>query len=138
MKRTAATWTGWVVLLVLEGDNLVSLPEVSVQITQSVIPITAVLFIICEALSLPEYWRRISAGLSHDELEAAEADPTDLVASGGEYAIGTGILTKARTTRRIAGDAVVSFDLPGNSHRNEQISAEVEDHVKGDAQPASA
>ena len=67
-------WTGWVVLLVLEGDNLVSLPEVSVQITQSVIPITAVLFIICEALSLPEYWRRISAGLSHDELEAAEAE----------------------------------------------------------------
>ena len=29
---------------------------------------------ICEALSLPEYWRRISSGLSHDELEAAEAE----------------------------------------------------------------
>ena len=67
-------WTGWVVLQVLEGDNLVSLPQVSVQITQSVIPITAVLFMICEALSLPDYWRRVSAGVSHDEVEAAEAE----------------------------------------------------------------
>ncbi|MEM7222204.1 MAG: TRAP transporter small permease subunit [Pseudomonadota bacterium] len=67
-------WTGWVVLQVLEGDNLVSLPEVSVQITQSAIPITAVLFMICEAVSLPDYWRRVSAGVSHDEIEAAEAE----------------------------------------------------------------
>lgn len=52
-------WTGWVVLVVLEGDTLVSLPEVSVQITQSVIPIGAVLFMLCEALSLPDYWRRL-------------------------------------------------------------------------------
>lgn len=52
-------WTGWVVLQVLEGDTLVSLPEVSVQITQSVIPIGAVLFMLCEALSLPGYWRRL-------------------------------------------------------------------------------
>lgn len=66
-------WTGWQVLQVLEGDTLVSLPEVSVQITQSVIPIAALLFVLCEALSLPDHWRRISAGLSHDEIEAAEA-----------------------------------------------------------------
>lgn len=67
-------WTGWVVLQVLEGDTLVSLPQVSVQITQSVIPISAVLFMICEALSLPEYWARVRAGQSHDQLEAAEAE----------------------------------------------------------------
>jgi TRAP-type C4-dicarboxylate transport system permease small subunit len=59
-------WTGWVVLRVLEGDTLVSLPEVSVQITQSVIPIGAVLFLICETLSLPDHWRRLRAGISHD------------------------------------------------------------------------
>ncbi len=65
-------WTGWVVIEVLEGDTLVSLPEVSVQLTQSVIPIGAVLFIVCEALSLPGYWGRMSAGTSH---ETPRGDP---------------------------------------------------------------
>ena len=62
-------WTGWVVLQVLAGDTLVSLPQVSVQITQSVIPIGAVLFMLCEALSLPDYWRRVQAGRRHEEEE---------------------------------------------------------------------
>lgn len=57
-------WTGWIVLQVLAGDTLVSLPEVPVQLTQSVIPIGAVLFMLCEALSLPDYWRQVrDAGL---------------------------------------------------------------------------
>jgi len=55
-------WFGIVVLQVLEGDSLVSLPQVPVQLTQSVIPIGAVLFMIAEALSLPETWRRLSEG----------------------------------------------------------------------------
>jgi TRAP-type C4-dicarboxylate transport system permease small subunit len=59
-------WTGWIVLQVLEGDTLVSLPQVSVQITQSVMPIGAVLFVICEALSLPDHWRRVRAGLPQE------------------------------------------------------------------------
>lgn len=67
-------WTGWIVLAVLEGDTLVSLPEVSVQITQSVMPIGALLFIICEACSLPAYWRRIRAGMSH-AAPRVEPDP---------------------------------------------------------------
>ncbi len=67
-------WTGWVVLRVLEGDTLVSLPEVSVQLTQSVIPIGAVLFLLCETLSLPAHWRRVRAGLSH---ELPEIEPED-------------------------------------------------------------
>jgi TRAP-type C4-dicarboxylate transport system permease small subunit len=50
-------WVGYEVLLVLEGDNLVSLPEVSTQVTQSVIPIGAALFVMAEALSLPDIWR---------------------------------------------------------------------------------
>ena len=50
-------WTGWIVLDVLQGDTLVSLPWVPVQLTQSVIPIGASLFIVCEAVSLPDYWR---------------------------------------------------------------------------------
>ena len=65
-------WTGWQVLGVLHGMNLVSLPWVPVQFTQSVIPIGAVLFIICQALSLPAYVALVRAGVSHDELAVAE------------------------------------------------------------------
>jgi len=65
-------WTGWQVLQVLQGMNLISLPGVPVRFTQSVIPIGAVLFIICEALSLPEYWRRLRQGVSADIAEVEE------------------------------------------------------------------
>jgi TRAP-type C4-dicarboxylate transport system permease small subunit len=50
-------WVGYTVLEVLATDNLVSIPEVSVAWTQSVIPISAVLFIIAEALVLPDVLR---------------------------------------------------------------------------------
>ncbi len=49
-------WAGWQVLLVLDGIYLASLPSVSVRLTQSVIPIGAVLFIIAELLSFAEIW----------------------------------------------------------------------------------
>ncbi len=47
-------WMGFVVLEVLATDMLVSIPEISVMYTQSVIPIGAVLFIIAELIRLPE------------------------------------------------------------------------------------
>lgn len=47
-------WYGWYVIEVLATDTLVSLPDVSVQYTQSVIPIGAVLYILAELLRLPE------------------------------------------------------------------------------------
>jgi len=64
-------WAGLKVLDILQGDMLVSLTWVPVQFTQSVIPIGAVLFIICELLSLPDYWRMTAAGksLEHAEIE---------------------------------------------------------------------
>jgi len=46
-------WTGYSVLEVLQTDHLVSLPTIQVAWTQSVIPISAVLLIVAEALSLP-------------------------------------------------------------------------------------
>lgn len=63
--------TGMQVLEVLEGETLISLTWVPVQFTQSIIPIGAVLFIICELLSLPEYWGLTAAGksLEHEEIE---------------------------------------------------------------------
>ena len=49
----ALAWLGYDVVLVLEGDTLISLPEVSTQFTQSVIPIGAVLFVLAELFNLP-------------------------------------------------------------------------------------
>lgn len=46
--------TGLEVLVILEGLTLVSLPEVPMQIAQSVIPITAVLFVVAVLLRLPD------------------------------------------------------------------------------------
>ncbi len=68
-------WVGMTVLEVLEGDTLVSLPWVPVQFTQSVIPIGAVLFLLGQAISLPEQLRRVRAGRLLHEGEVAEEGP---------------------------------------------------------------
>jgi TRAP-type C4-dicarboxylate transport system permease small subunit len=47
-------WYGYQVLVILEGDAMVSLPWVPTRFTQSVIPIGAVLFILAQLFSLPE------------------------------------------------------------------------------------
>jgi TRAP-type C4-dicarboxylate transport system permease small subunit len=62
-------WSGWKVLMILEGMNLISLIFVPVQLTQSVIPIGAILFILAELLSLPHYWRETMAGRSFEHPE---------------------------------------------------------------------
>jgi len=66
---TVLAWTGWRVLQVLHGDTLVSLPQIPVQLTQSVIPIGAALFILCELLSLPDYWRQVRDGTLGEQPE---------------------------------------------------------------------
>ncbi len=50
-------WAGWQVLRVLEGTYLISLPWVPTQLTQSVIPLGAILFIVAELLGLGERLR---------------------------------------------------------------------------------
>lgn len=49
-------WVGLEVVILLEGDKLISLPWVPVQFTQSVIPIGALLFVICQLLSIGDEW----------------------------------------------------------------------------------
>ena len=49
-------WAGWRVFGILGGEMLVSLPWVPQRLTQSVIPIGAILFIIAELVTLPEVW----------------------------------------------------------------------------------
>ena len=65
-------WVGVDVLIILEGDSLVSLPQVPTRLTQSVIPIGAVLFIIAEVLGLPDLIRKAKKpdGFAHHELPA--------------------------------------------------------------------
>ena len=57
-------WAGIKVIQILEGETLVSLTWVPIQFTQSVIPVTALLFIVCELMSLPPYIRAVFEGRS--------------------------------------------------------------------------
>jgi TRAP-type C4-dicarboxylate transport system permease small subunit len=52
-------WAGLEVVILLEGDRLISLPWVPVQLTQSVIPAGAALFILAELLSIPDEWANL-------------------------------------------------------------------------------
>ena len=60
-------WVGYSVLDVLATDNLVSLPQISVNYTQSVIPISAVLILIAEILTLPAVLADALKGGGHAE-----------------------------------------------------------------------
>lgn len=50
-------WVGYMILEILASDRLVSLPEVSVAYANSVIPISAVLFVVGQLLVFPEVLR---------------------------------------------------------------------------------
>lgn len=51
-------WFGYEVLVILEGDAMVSLPWVPTRVTQSVIPIGSLVFIVAQVLTLPELLRQ--------------------------------------------------------------------------------
>jgi TRAP-type C4-dicarboxylate transport system permease small subunit len=55
-------WMGMRVLRVLEGDGLVSVPWIPLQLTHAIIPIGAVLFIAAQLLSFPDYLTQARAG----------------------------------------------------------------------------
>lgn len=68
-------YAGWQVLVILEGMTLVSLPNVSVQLTQSIIPVGAILFMLAEAMRLPEVLRDArGAGFVDHEIKEALGD----------------------------------------------------------------
>ena len=78
----ALAWAGVEVLAVLEGDRLVSLRWVPVQFTQSIIPIGAILFIIAQLLSLPDYWVKTRDGISLEHAEIEEEVETEMKKAG--------------------------------------------------------
>lgn len=69
---------GLQVLDVLAGDTLISLTWVPIQFTQSVIPIGAMLFMLCQVLSLPDYLKLTAAGISLEHAEIEEEVETEL------------------------------------------------------------
>jgi TRAP-type C4-dicarboxylate transport system permease small subunit len=85
-------WMGIVVLQILGGMSLISLRWVPVQVTQSVIPIGAVLFIIAQLLSMPRHFAKVRAGISQhqEEIEQAVADATQVMEIEGDPGTGNG------------------------------------------------
>ena len=78
-------WTGFEVVQILAGDTLVSLPWVPQQLTQSVIPVGAVLFIIAEALRLPLIFEAaLGHGFADHELEGALSEVEERPPSAAE------------------------------------------------------
>ncbi|MBY8974835.1 TRAP transporter small permease subunit [Rhodobacteraceae bacterium NNCM2] len=75
-------WAGMTVIEVLEGMTLDALTWVPVQFTQSVIPIGAMLFILCQALSLPHYWQMTASGISLEHAEIDEEVETEMKKAG--------------------------------------------------------
>jgi TRAP-type C4-dicarboxylate transport system permease small subunit len=63
---------GWEVLQILEGEHMITMPAVPTQLTQSAIPVGAVLFIIAEALRLPEILSA-ARGAGFVDIEVQEA-----------------------------------------------------------------
>jgi TRAP-type transport system small permease protein len=59
------TWVGYFIMGVLATDNLVSIPEISVAYTQSVIPISGALFIIAELMTMPAVLADALSGKPH-------------------------------------------------------------------------
>ena len=74
------TWTGIQVLIVLAGDNLVSLEWMPQRVTASAIPIGAALLIIAEALRLPKLMRDARSGgfIDTETIEAISAGAPDV------------------------------------------------------------
>lgn len=75
-------WSGFTVLEVMTGMSLISLTWVPVAFTQSVIPVGAILFLICQALSLPDYWRATARGISLEHAEIEEEVETEMKKQG--------------------------------------------------------
>ena len=75
-------WVGFDVLVILKGDNLISLPQVPTRLTQSVIPIGAILFFIAEALAVPELLKKSARPDGYDNIDIPdenEAKPDNAV-----------------------------------------------------------
>lgn len=69
-------WFGYAVLAVAKWDSLLSLPWMTLDIVQAIIPVTSVLMIVGTLLTMPRTLREVAAGIDreHAEIEAAIAE----------------------------------------------------------------
>lgn len=73
-------WAGWRVLDVMQGMTLESLPWVSLQVVQGIIPVGCTLIVLAQIASTPSALERLRAGKDGDrdeietEIARAEAD----------------------------------------------------------------
>lgn len=78
-------YAGYQVIQILEGVSMVSLPAISLQLTQSVIPIGSALFIIGELLRIPDVIESARGkGFIDHELEEAGIDVDDVQAASSQ------------------------------------------------------
>jgi TRAP-type C4-dicarboxylate transport system permease small subunit len=80
-------WYGLQVVIVLQGEHMITLPEVSSQFTQSVIPIGAAMFVIAELLRLPDVIRaaRGTGFIDAETIEAMSHGAPDMTGKTGSH-----------------------------------------------------
>jgi TRAP-type C4-dicarboxylate transport system permease small subunit len=66
-------WAGMILLSMIGGMALISLRWVPLQLTHSVIPIGAALFVVAQILSMPAHFARVRAGVTQEEEEIEKA-----------------------------------------------------------------
>lgn len=73
------------VLVVLQGEHLITLPEVPVQLSQSAIPIGAAMFVIAELLRMPDVLRaaRGAGFIDTETIEAMSHGAPDTTGNAG-------------------------------------------------------
>lgn len=78
---------GLQVVIVLQGEHMITLPEVSSQFTQSVIPIGAIMFVIAELLRLPDVIRaaRGSGFIDAETIEAMSHGAPETMGNTGSH-----------------------------------------------------
>ena len=86
---TIVAWYGAAVLPVAGFDSLLSLPWLTLDIVQSIIPISAVLMIVGTLITMPRAIRDAAEGIDHEHVEIeqaiaeAESEAAGLVRSEG-------------------------------------------------------
>ncbi|MGD1870305.1 MAG: TRAP transporter small permease [Neomegalonema sp.] len=111
-------WAGMTVLEVLQGEYLVSLTWVPVQFTQSVIPLGAVLLIVCALLRLPEYWTKTAAGISLEHAEIEEEVESEMEKAAETHAASREEMQ--RTEAEHAAEAAQAGDGKTNAARGDR------------------
>jgi TRAP-type C4-dicarboxylate transport system permease small subunit len=73
------------VLIALQGETLITLPEVPVQLSQSAIPIGAAMFVLAELLRLPDVLRaaRGAGFIDTETIEAMSHGAPDTTGNAG-------------------------------------------------------